>query len=107
MEARLLDGDAARIDEALHERVVRRDLCELVVAVEVDARVADVSDDRVIVDHQERAHRGAEPREFGPLLDRIDQGGCRFGDRVAQLALGLGRARKGPIKAFEVTDRDR
>jgi hypothetical protein len=47
--------------------VVGRDLGERVVAVEIDARIADVRDDGVVVDEVERADGRAHAREFGPL----------------------------------------
>jgi hypothetical protein len=40
---RVLLGDAALVDQALHERVVAGELADLVVAIEVGAAVADVT----------------------------------------------------------------
>ncbi|MNI92619.1 hypothetical protein D3C73_1504370 [compost metagenome] len=71
--ARFLGGDATRVDEPLHERVVGGDLGERVVAVEIDARVADVADDGVVVDHDDRAERGAESGELRAVLRGADQ----------------------------------
>jgi hypothetical protein len=67
--------------------VVGRDLGERVVAVEIDARIADVRDDGVVVDEVERADGRAHAREFGPLGDGVDG----RGDGGLQRLLGLGR----------------
>ena len=46
-------GDAAAVDEALHEGVVGGDLRELAVAEEVDAGVADVGEGELVADAQD------------------------------------------------------
>ena len=70
---RLFRRDPPRVDQALDERVVGRDLGERVVAVQVDPRVADVRDDRVLVDHDQGAHRRAHAGELGADPDRVAQ----------------------------------
>ena len=76
----LFGGDAAAVDEALHEGVVGRDLAELAVAEEVDARVADVGDGHAVADAQQGADGGAHAGELlvlehglGEQLVRRDQ----------------------------------
>lgn len=104
--ARLLRRNAARIDQTLHEGVVGGDLRQCVVAVQVDARVADVADHRVFVDHDDRADRGAEAGEFRAVLRGADQvarcggrGGLQRGLRVFGRRIGL-------VEGLQTLDRD-
>ncbi len=103
--ARLLGGDAAGVDEALDERVVGRQLREGLVAVEVDAGVADVGDHGVVVDHDERGDGRPHSRELGALADRVDDVGRRRGDRLLQRAFG--RAGRGEARVEGLEPRDR
>ena len=103
---RLLRRDAARVDQALHERVVGRDLRERVVAVEVDARIADVRDDRVVVDHDERADGRSHAGELGLDVHGVDQLGRGIRDRVAQRALGRRGGLERAVEALEARDRE-
>ena len=106
VEARLFRGDAPGVDETLHEGVVGGDLRQLVVAVEVDARIADVTDDGVVIDHDDRADGGAEPGELGAILggaDEVAGGGCRGG---LEGRLRVIRGREGLVEPLELLDGD-
>ncbi|MDF2920919.1 MAG: hypothetical protein K0S70_5137 [Microbacterium sp.] len=104
--ASFLRGDAARVDQTLHERVVRRDLGQRPVAEEVQARVADVRDDGVLVDHDERADGRAHAGELGAHLDGADQLCRGVGQRLAQGGLGLGGRGEGLVEALEPSNRE-
>ena len=65
MHRGLLGGDAAAVDEPLHEGVVLGDLLELAVAQAVDARVADVRERDVVADAEDAADGGAHAGELG------------------------------------------
>ena len=79
---RLLLGDAARVDQALHEGVVGGDLGERVVAVEVDTRVADVREHPVARDQRHGGHRGAHAGELALAVgDRVEMLFVETGDR--------------------------
>ena len=104
--AGLLGRDAAGVHQPLHEGVVGGDLRQRVVAVQVDARVADVADDRVVVDHDDRADRGAEAGELGTILRGADQvAGRRRGGSLQRRLRVFGRG-VGLIERLEAVDRD-
>ena len=70
----LLLGDAALVDEGLHEGVVVGDLVELRPA-EVRPRVTDVGERHLVTCAEERGHRGAHALELGAVVDlRLDLG---------------------------------
>ncbi len=71
MHGGLLDADAAGLDEPLHEGVVVRDLAELAVAEQVDARVADVRGRDRVADPYEGADRRAHAGELRVLVDGL------------------------------------
>ena len=104
--ARLFGRDAARVDEALDERVVGGDLGELVVAVQVDPRVADVRDDGVVVDHHHGADGRAHPGEFGADVHGVDQRAGGLRDAVPQGPFSIRRRRVGVVETFEPGDGD-
>ena len=80
---RLLLGDAALVDEGLHEGVVVGELAQLAAAVEVGAAVADVADaEAVAVEEDDRGGRGRAV-EGGVLLDDL-------GDPVVGAVHGAG-----------------
>ena len=101
VDHRLLLGDAAAVDEPLDEGVVRGDLLELTVAVEVDARVADVRERDLVADADEGAHGGAHPGELGVLEDGLGEQRVRGDQRGLQRELGLGR---GLVLAVRLAD---
>ena len=71
----LLLGDAALVDEGLHEGVVVGDLVELLAPQEVSPRVTDVGERHLVTCAQERGHRGAHALELGAVVDlRLDLG---------------------------------
>ena len=99
---RLLGGDAAGVDESLHERVVGGDLAQLAGAQQVDARVADVRDHDAVAVEQHGADRGAHAGELGVLGHGLgelavggDQGALEGGRGIRRgrvVAVGLGDA---------------
>ena len=67
VDPRLLLGDPALVDEALHERVVGGELGELAVAEQVAAAVADVADaDPGAVEERGRGRGAGAARARGP-----------------------------------------
>ena len=62
-------GDAALVDQRLHERVVVGDLREGLAAQEVGARVADVGQGDLVAGAQEGGDGGAHALQLGTVLD--------------------------------------
>ena len=106
VEPRLLGRDAAGLDETLHEGVVGRDLGELAVAVEIDARVADVRDNGVLVDHDDAADGRAEPRQLGLARGGVDEILGRGDDRLAQRLFRLAGGVEVPVEVLQPVDGD-
>ena len=99
----LVLGDAALVDERLHEGVVAGDLGEDAVAEEIGPRVADVDHAEPAAREQDGGERGAHPVEIGLLVDEL-------GDRVVALGRGLRQlaeqvvARLGVVEGHEGGD---
>ncbi len=69
MAVRLLQGDAAFVDQGLYEGVVLGDLGELAVAQQIAAGVADVGQPQPRAGEQNGRQRGAHAFELGMLFD--------------------------------------
>ena len=98
VDARLLAGDLALVDEALDERVVVADLVQLAVAQEVGARVADVGGGEALAVPQHRLERRAHALDGRVLADEGAEALVGVGDGalegvervdVAQVAVQL------------------
>ena len=91
MDARLLGGDAALVDQHLHVRVVLGDLAELAVAQQVGAGVADVHHAELGAgeEHAGQGRAHALQRRVGVdgvaevLVGHVDGGAQRVDERVA------------------------
>ncbi len=68
---RLLLGDAALVDQALHPGVVLGDLGEDAVAQQVGAGVADVDQAQALAGPQQGGERGAHALQWRVLLDHV------------------------------------
>ena len=86
MAVRLFGGDAALVDEGLHEGVVLGDLRQLPVAQQIAAGVADVDEPKSVAREQDCGQRGAHALELGLQLDVRGDGRVAFVDRVVELA---------------------
>ncbi|MDQ0812331.1 hypothetical protein QFZ63_004045 [Streptomyces sp. B3I7] len=91
---RLLLGDAALVDQALHPGVVLRDLGQHAVAQQVGAGVADVHHAEPLPGPQQRGQRGAHALELGVLLDH--------GAQLVVGALHIGAQRGEDVRAGDV-----
>ena len=81
---RLLLGDAALVDEALHERVVAGEADERAVAEHVGARIADVRDADARAVDQERHHRRARAAQLRVVLSERGEPGGGLVERGAE-----------------------
>src|SRR6185312_13001047 len=102
MAVSLLSGDAALVDERLHEGVVFSDLSEFAVAEKITARVADVDEPKFVAREEDCGERGAHALEFWVVLNmsgdrRVALAHClvKFGEQVATgfvvIQMGEGR----------------
>jgi hypothetical protein len=98
---RLVLGDPSRLHEALHVRVVRRHLDQVVAAQQVRAGVADVRQDDAGARAQQRRHGGAHARQVGLLPHPVLQGGVRLAQPLRQPGLCLGAAERLVVQVGE------
>jgi hypothetical protein len=89
VRGRLLLGDAALVDQALHPGVVLGDLGQHPVAQQVGARVADVDEAEPLTGPQQRGQGGAHALQGRVVLDHLPQllvgalhGGAERGEDV-------------------------
>src|SRR4051794_16578272 len=116
MGARLLLGDPALVDQALHEGVVLGELGERVVAEQVATAVADVGDADPAAVEEGRGDRRTGAVERGILLDQlgdavvgaVDRPGERFEHvlrgRFVEPADRLDRGAAGDVTAGSAAD---
>jgi hypothetical protein len=83
---RLLGGDAAFVDEALHEGVVVGDLVQLVAAQQVGTGVADVDEPEALSGGQEGGERRAHALQRAVGGDHVAEVSVGGLDRLAQRA---------------------
>ena len=89
VDGRLLRGDAARVDEALHEGVVGADLLEQPVAEAVDAGVADVRHRDLVADPQDAADGRPHAGQLAVLEHGLGEQRVRGDQRGLQRELGV------------------
>ena len=102
----LLAGEAAGLDEVLHEGVVGGDLGELAVAQEVGARVADVDHGELVAGPHNGDAGGAQARQLGAGGGAGDQVGVGCLHGVAQQAEQIAGLVGVGIERYEVVDGD-
>ncbi len=107
MHRGLLRRDPAGVDEALHERVVGRDLFELAAAEAVDAGVADVGDRDLVVDADDAAHRRAHPRELVVFEDGLGEQGVGRDESGLQREGGIVGGGVALVDLADAADGDR
>ena len=84
VDARLGRRDAALVDQALDERVVRADLRELAAAQAVDAGVADVGEGELLAVPQQGVERRAHALDSRIVGDEVAQPGVGLGDGLLE-----------------------
>ena len=86
---RLLGGDFAKLNQALHKGVVCGDLLHAAIAGQVDARVADVRGYHAVLVQQHAAEGGAHALKFGVLDHGLHQHRVGLKNAAAQAVYAL------------------